>query len=234
MTLDFLAAVRRDGARFADLLDGADLSARVPSCPEWTVADLGHHLAEVYRFWATVVAERLTDPEGMAMLPRPHDSEVPAEFGRELEHLIEVLTTVPSDTPVWAWWGRPTGTAAQVTRRMAHETTMHRWDLEHSVGEAASIDAELASDGIDEVLSWVSSAPAGSVHLHCTDVAGEWTLFPDGDGVRLTREHAKGDCALRGTSNDLLLAIWRRVPVARLDIVGDGDVARAFLALAAR
>jgi uncharacterized protein (TIGR03083 family) len=234
MSLDFLAALRRDGARVAELLDVADLAAPVPSCPEWDVAELGYHVAEVHRFWATVVAERLTDPERVPMLPRPYDSEVPALYAAAFANVLEVVTTVPADTPVWTWWSRPTGTAAQVARRMAHETAMHRWDLEHALGDAAPIDAELASDGIDEVLSWVSTMPAGSVHLHCTDVAGEWTLFPEGDGMRLTREHAKGDCALRGTASDLLLVIWRRVSATRLDIVGDADVAREFLALAAR
>ena len=71
---------------------------------------------------------------------------------------------------------------------------------------------------------------------------GEWTLYTDGDTdagdageagpptFRLVREHAKGDCALRGTASDLLLVLWRRLPVERIDVVGDAEVAARFLA----
>ena len=49
------------------------------------------------------------------------------------------------------------------------------------------------------------------MHLHCTDVAGEWTVRPnDAGGFDVTREHAKGDCAIRGAASDILLALWRR------------------------
>jgi predicted lipid carrier protein YhbT len=69
----------------------------------------------------------------------------------------------------------------------------------------------------------------GSVHLHCTDVAGEWTVRPVADGFETAREHAKGDAAMRGTASDLLLALWRRIPVSALDVVGDGAVAERFV-----
>ena len=38
--------------------------ARLPSCPDWTVADLLWHLTEVHDFWRTVVAEQLSDLDG--------------------------------------------------------------------------------------------------------------------------------------------------------------------------
>jgi len=52
----------------------------------------------------------------------------------------------------------------------------------------------------------------------------------DGDGFAIAREHAKGDCAIRGTANDILLTLWRRVPVSQVDVVGDRDVADRFIA----
>jgi len=39
-----------------------------------------------------------------------------------------------------------------------------------------------------------------------------------------------GDCAIRGTANDILLALWRRLPLSELDVVGDRDVAERFIA----
>jgi transcription-repair coupling factor (superfamily II helicase) len=41
------------------------------------------------------------------------------------------------------------------------------------------------------------------------------------DGVRVTREHAKGDVAARGTISDLALLMTGRLPPARLEVFGD-------------
>jgi hypothetical protein len=71
---------------------------------------------------------------------------------------------------------------------------------------------------------------AGSVHLHCGDVAGEWTVREADAGFVGVREHSKGDCALRGSASDILLALWRRAPLSHLDVVGDADVAARFIA----
>jgi hypothetical protein len=97
-------------------------------------------------------------------------------------------------------------------------------------GAADPIDPEVASDSIDEFLS--VSLPfgvnrtkplSGSVHLHCTDVAGEWFVERDG---RVDRAHARGDVALRGTASDLLLALYDRISVDALDVIGNASLAR--------
>ena len=115
---------------------------------------------------------------------------------------------------------------------------VHRWDVDAAAGASKPIESALASDGIDEFLTHMLSAavvdaPAvdGSVHLHCTDVAGEWTVSEGDDGKQMiTREHAKANAALRGTASDLLLALWRRQGLASIDVVGDAAVAERFLA----
>ena len=66
----------------------------------------------------------------------------------------------------------------------------------------------------------------GTVHLHCTDVEGEWLLHVDG---RVERAHAKGDLAIRGAASDMLLALYGRVPVDKLELIGDATVAAEFL-----
>ena len=98
------------------------------------------------------------------------------------------------------------------------------------------IDAALASDGIDEFLHVMAVRPSegahldGSVHIHCTDVAGEWTTRLVDGSLVTAREHAKGDCALRGPADVLYRALWRRADLAQVDVVGDADVARQFVA----
>jgi hypothetical protein len=96
------------------------------------------------------------------------------------------------------------------------------------------IDPEVAADSIDEMLAvtlpWAvgpDKPMPGSVHVHCGDTQGEWLVHPDG---RVDREHAKGDVAIRGAASDILLGLYSRVPIDRLDIVGDEAMAREFLA----
>ena len=60
---DPLGAIRLESDRFYALAEGADPSRPVPSCPEWTVADLVWHLGEVHWFWATDIELRATDPD---------------------------------------------------------------------------------------------------------------------------------------------------------------------------
>ena len=117
---------------------------------------------------------------------------------------------------------------------MAHETAVHRWDGDDGVGARRPIDAVLASDGVDEFLTHFTrrsvdgAAPlGGTVHLHCTDVAGEWIVRETPDGsITFDRRHQKGDAALRGAASGLVLALWRRVGLDDLDVVGDRDVAQ--------
>ena len=71
---------------------------------------------------------------------------------------------------------------------------------------------------------------AGSVHLHCTDADGEWTVRPDGAGGHaVARDHAKADAALRGAAHDLLMVLWRRSPLDAVTVFGDTDLAAAFV-----
>jgi hypothetical protein len=66
----------------------------------------------------------------------------------------------------------------------------------------------------------------GTIHLHATDDGlegtGEWLIELSPDGIRSERGHAKGDVALRGRAEDLLLWAWNRVPVDdRFEVFGD-------------
>ncbi len=233
---DLLVAVEHQAALFAVACEAAGLDAAVPPCPGWDVADLLWHLAGVHWFWGTIVAERRTTPQGMAGLERPADDQLMNLYYDQLGALVEVLRSTDPETPVWSWSGNDKN-VAWVIRRMAHETAMHRWDVEAAAGTHAAIDPLLAGDGIDEFLAnflpWSTEGAApvgGSVHLHCTDTPGEWTVVEGGEGFVVAREHAKGDCALRGAASDLLLVLWHRLPLSAIEVMGDVGVAERFAA----
>jgi uncharacterized protein (TIGR03083 family) len=206
--------------------------APVPSCPQWTVADLLYHLYEVQYIWNRVTTERREGFAGLAMPTRPADEALIDLLRGEHAGYTAMLRAFPASTPIWTWIGPRT--LAWLARRMAHETAVHRVDAELAAGTHVVIDAELASDGIDEFLEFFLNTREGtvdgSVHIHCTDVAGEWTIRESIDGFDVSREHAKGDAAIRGAANDILLALWRRVPLSTCDVVGDTEVAVRFVA----
>ena len=233
---DYVAAIRRDGEGFVRAAREAELTAQVPSCPAWTVADLVWHLAEVHDFWCTVARERMTDPDQYREPPRPTDDGLVDLASANYRALADVLEAGDPTTPVWTWADRKD--LGFIARRMAQETAVHRVDAELVIDRPQPIDAELASDGIDEFLEhFTDSIVAGSipvdgtVHLHCTDVAGEWLVRCSPDGaLTFSREHAKGDAAVRGTASDLLTVLWRRQPLSTVEVIGDAGVAEGFVA----
>jgi uncharacterized protein (TIGR03083 family) len=234
--LDFLTIIQREGAAFVDACERADAAAVVAGCPDWTVRDLLWHLTDVNDLWRATVGERLSSPRDRARPERPADELLGTTYRAGLERVLDVLRAADPAAPTWSWV--PDATTAWVVRRLAHETTVHRWDAQLAAGDDPVIDAELASDGIDEFLfemlgrvSPDAAAAGGSVHLHCTDVDGEWTIRPQDDGTLLVaREHAKGDAAIRGPASDLLLVLWRRLPSAAVEVIGDAEVADRFVA----
>lgn len=235
---DFLAALERDGAAFADAIEAAGLGVPVAACPGWTSADLCWHLAEVHHFWRIIVGDHRDTWEGYEQPARPADGDLVAFYREGLAATLAVLSAADPEQTNWTWSNDHS--AGFVIRRMAHETAVHNWDAQQAAGRDVAFDAALASDGIDEFLTHMlgdgaadAQPVSGSVHLHCTDVAGEWTLRPsDVHGFDVTREHAKGDAAIRGAASDILLALWRRRGLETVDVIGDAAVAARFVAFA--
>jgi hypothetical protein len=127
---------------------------------------------------------------------------------------------------------------------MAQKTALHRYDAEAAAGAGTTDDtwripAELAADGIDEYVTHflpnlVADPPpfTGSVHLHCTDTEGEWTVALDDSGsYDVTHGHGKATVALRGPAHDLLVTLWRRrAPGPPVEVFGEASVAEALIA----
>jgi len=235
----FLAIFDAEHDALLDASARAGVAAPVPSCPEWNVGDLLYHLYEVQYLWNRITSERRDGFEGMKMPERPADEHLIDLVRGEHAGYTAMLRAFPASTPIATWTGPQT--LAWLVRRMAQETAVHRVDAQLAAGDVGVIDAELASDGIDEFLEFFlntrEGTVGGSVHIHCTDVAGEWTVRPvdgasggPGSGFDVTREHLKGDAAIRGTANDILMALWRRGPLSTCDVVGDADVAARFVA----
>lgn len=230
-SVDYIAALRRENDAFHEVVDPSRLGARVEPCPEWSLADLVWHMGEVHWFWGSIAEGRLTDPsQAEATTPeRPADGDELVRWARASgDRTHRILAEADPTAPVWTW--APQKDVAFIRRRMAHETAVHRWDAQTTTPSGPRpIDATLAADGIDEFLSFfvpyaLGEGPPfeGSIHIHCTDIHGEWLLGRDGS---YTVGHARGDAALRGPASDLLLALWRRRPLDEVEVVGHRAVA---------
>ncbi|MEO8692697.1 MAG: maleylpyruvate isomerase family mycothiol-dependent enzyme [Acidimicrobiales bacterium] len=238
--LDHLALLRIELTGFVAALEAGPLTAAVAACPGWDLGHLGAHMAFIHR-WATaaVLTAAAPPPETIPEAPgaRPDLVAWVRDGGAAL---ISALSEVPGDAPTWHPFPAPP-VASVWRRRQLQELTVHRWDAQDAIGIRAAIDPAVASDGIDEYFSMMlprriirdgGGLPRSSLHVHCTDTRGEWLVSSAGNEVQVRREHAKGDAAVRGTAQALLLSLWgRRHGSPAVEVVGDPLVAEAWLAL---
>jgi uncharacterized protein (TIGR03083 family) len=149
--IDFIDVIRTESARFSECIRSGDLASRVPSCPDWTLADLAWHLAEVQYFWASIAADLLLDSDAVVQLVRPPDGELADLFDEMSSRLVEAVGRHPAEARCWTWddagW-----TIGWVRRRQAHEALIHRVDAELAVGNRTDVDEQLAADGVHELL----------------------------------------------------------------------------------
>jgi uncharacterized protein (TIGR03083 family) len=229
----YLEALRRDASAFGDLLHDADLMLPVPDCPGWTVADLASHLGGVHRWAHGVVTTGASGEEPVG----PRDRvELTSWFAEGAHQLITALATADPDSPTWTF-GPPPRLVSFWVRRQPHETSMHLRDLHGALRLPTPGDVGLAADGVDEVVTMmfprqvrlgrIPALPHG-IQLSLID-APEITYTLVGDG---TDPHAATVATVSGTAQDVLLALWRRLPVDALTIDGDAAAARAVFALA--
>jgi uncharacterized protein (TIGR03083 family) len=229
-----------DVERFAAAVELGALDAPIEACPGWDLRHLTHHLGSVHR-WARQSAATAKQPESFGT-ETPDDDELAGWLRAGAHELAETLLAIDPAGATWSPF--PVEQVGAIwPRRQAMETMVHRWDAETAVGIRATLDAELASDGIDEYFAIAlprliqrgrANPPTGSLHLHCTDIAGEWLIWTEGSELKIIREHSKGDAALRGPAEAILLKLWnRKTPRAdELSPVGDESVLAGWLTIA--
>jgi uncharacterized protein (TIGR03083 family) len=209
---------------YARLLDVArrDLTAEVPSCPGWTVADLVTHVAEVYLHKVEAMRTGSWPPDWPP--PGLADEEPVASLERAYAALLgEFATRTPESTTVT--WHRPDQTVRFWIRRMAQETVIHRIDAELALGEQVrAIPVDLAVDGIDEVLAlflvYAAQAWPAEFAKHLADLApftvdvitdgGTWQVSGSPTGLELSDGSDGADAVLSGPPGALLRYLWGR------------------------
>jgi uncharacterized protein (TIGR03083 family) len=224
----YLELIRTDSAL---LLEAAERNweAPVPSCPGWTALDLLRHVGQVYEHKVLCmtldrepVSEERTTPESGAWFTRQRDALLEQLAKRQPNQ--QTHTWFPPDQTVGFWY-----------RRMALETAVHRVDAEIAIGSRTAIDPDLATDGVDELLGFVTfdfgDTPAlaegagKTVQLKCGE--HRWVVTLRTDGVDRAPEDKTADAGLEGRPSDLLLYLWNRDSTA-VNVWGDSAALAAF------
>ncbi len=237
-----------------DLLKGSDLSVTVPTCPDWTLAELVRHIGGHLRSVETAVRTRTA-------VDQP-DTQVPDAAGPAGDDPAALDAWLAAGAARFAGTLREQGPAAEArvwalrrstafwARRAAHDLVIHRADAAVTVRADYTVAPEVAADAIDELLELISDpqvagssprlaelrGPGDSIHLHATDteagLAAEWLIELGTDGFTWRHGHQKATVALRGPLADVLLVFYRRLPAdsERVQVLGEAALLDFWLA----
>lgn len=252
----YLEHIRLESARFRDVLADCDPAAPVPSCPDWSAADLLWHLATVQRFWSAIVIDRPTQPDESQEPQRPGAyAELLTAFDHSSAALAQALEGVDPSEEAWTW--SDDHTTGFILRRQAHEALIHRLDAELAAGVSSAVDANLAADGVAEMIDvmfggcppWGSWEPLPHyARLDCTDTGDElWAQFglfsgtdPDSGEVISAEEDfhlveapddVEPDVVIDGPAAALDAWLWHRGDDSELSIAGDRSILDRFRAV---
>ncbi len=228
-----------------DILRGADLSVTVPTCPDWTLADLVRHIGGNLRSTETAVrtGTAVEDPGRQVPDAAGPDGDDPwaldAWLADAAARFAGTLRDAGPDAEARVWAFRRS--TAFWARRAANDLVVHRADAAGTVHADYTVAPELAADAIDELLELFSDpqvagsspqlaelrGPGRSIHLHATDteagLAAEWLIELGTDGFTWRRGHEKATVALRGPLADVLRVFYRRLPAdsERVEVLGE-------------
>lgn len=222
-------AVAREVDGLVAALAAGPADAAVPTCPDWTVADLVEHVAGFTGFWTHVLCEGT----GRPLTPFPDRPEGPAlvEWYRGIgDALVSELRATAPDQAVWTWV-EDRRNAAFVARRCAHELAVHRFDLQSARGTPQPVEPALAADGIEEIFVMVAAFEArgdargrggGEVlALEATDCDQRWLLTLAPTGLDVARRSGPADLTARAGVSDLELLCYRRPTLGEVHLDGD-------------
>jgi uncharacterized protein (TIGR03083 family) len=226
----FVEHVRDDGNALASAAAGR-LSEPVPSCPGWTVDVLVRHVAQVY--------EHKIKCTELGQAPEPWPPAWPADrdpiewFEDAHGRILAMFAANEATTPSATWWPADQ-TVGFWARRMAQETAVHRVDAQLAAGSPAPIDADLATDGVDEILlrmlagDWSEDPDdsAGGRRVAISTGGRTWIVTMERDAMSVVEGDGDADATIGGDPSNVLLWLWGRAPDVAVTFAGDEAVRR--------
>ena len=239
--VDFVSAFAAFAADFASSVRSCDLRERVPACPRWSTYDLAAHLGNVHGWAATIVETGSSTPTQNDEPASRRPQDVSDWYVGKAGDLLAVLRDAHPDEACWTFSpGHRTKDFWQ--RRQAHETLVHLVDLHQASGGTTEVPAELAADGIAEVLDVFlprmhargrRADLVAPLLLSTTDTGDTWLLTPKGRDAPPGARRVTGTDLVDGGTDlvtapaaDLMLLLWKRLPADAPGVTLDGDRGR--------
>lgn len=232
-----------DGTLLARLIDEAGLLAEAfrccdPAAPvpglDWDAQTVVMHTGAVHRWAADIVARNLETNEtggSLAFWPSVVDGQrLAAWLDEGAAILIATLRNAPACLTCFTF---VPGVASRTfwIRRQAHETAIHRADVEAAAGgPVTAVDASFAQDGLGEIVGAFATEQcfatdhAGRLLLEASD-GPAWLVTFGRERNLVASGHLAGkdaDAVVRGTSDQLYRWAWNRP--ASVAVTGDPEV----------
>ena len=221
-----LAVIDSAARDLVERAESAGLTAAVPTCPEWSVAELVAHQGMVHR-WATSHlrhdgADIPGEQEIVATVP---GDQLLAWFTEGARDLLVALRLADPEGPAMVFLADAPPPVHFWARRQAHETTVHAVDaLAAALGreptaKEAGVDTEVALDGLDELLtgffprgrSKLAHLQPLTISVLPSDSDRGWTVHVADDRLTTLREPCeKAQATFSGTAAELYLGLWNR------------------------
>jgi uncharacterized protein (TIGR03083 family) len=227
--------------RFEASIASADSAAPVESCPGWDVRALTEHVVGIHDWVSAIVRTGAAASAGQPSSPSGGAAELAAWYRAHADEMLALMAGADGDAACWNFSGVDL-TYRFWPRRQTHEVTVHTVDVERAAGRDLAIDADIAADGIDEVLTVFAKRMAdrgfgadvtAPIVLAPSDVDASWTVSPPDTPGGAVGVSAGADPQAAATvsapASDLLLALWKRVGIECLEIAGERRVALAYL-----
>lgn len=239
--LDQLAV---EGERLRSAAVAAGWDAAVPGL-DWDVRTVVAHTGGVHRWATTIVRQRPQDEidaayraVGTAAVEPVADGDLAEWFAAGLDELVMALREAPDDLAAFTFLPAPSPRHFWA-RRQAHETSIHRSDVEAASGAVTACDVEFSQDGIAELALGFAArrrnalARTGVLALAPTDGGAPWRLTFGGEKTRAEHgptDHAAdgADTVVTGASCEIYRWLWNRP--ADVTLSGDPEIPRLWAA----
>jgi uncharacterized protein (TIGR03083 family) len=207
----FIQSLMDDASLIDDVLSTTQDSVAIPTCPGWTVRDLVEHLGSEH-IWVADLIENRVQVATRRVQPTVEAESLRAWYRSANERLRSVLAETPPTTRVWNVNGD--NVVGSWRRRQAHETAIHRFDLEYAAGQAHDIDEVLAESFLDELGTFLPflhkflGLAIPDEDLILSSVESSWTLEAGTGTIRNGPPLPMAD--IIGSAGSILLALWDR------------------------